>query len=82
MSLLIDGYNLLNAVSIIGHGRGASSLERSRLALLDFLAESLDPEELSATTIVFGPLASPRAASRFGVSRPANPLCRAVRGRR
>lgn len=64
MSLLIDGYNLLNAVSIIGHGRGASSLERSRLALLDFLAESLDPEELSATTIVFDAHSPPRGLPR------------------
>ncbi len=53
MSLLIDGYNLLNSVGIVGRGAGPSSLERSRLALLNFLAESLDPEEVPGTTVVF-----------------------------
>jgi len=53
MSLLIDGYNLLNAVGIVGRGAGSTSLERSRLALLNFLAESLDPEEVARTTVVF-----------------------------
>ena len=53
MSLLIDGYNLLNSVGIVGRGAGASSLERSRLALLNFLAESLDSEEVPRTTVVF-----------------------------
>ena len=53
MSLLIDGYNLLNAVGIIGRGVGPGGLERSRLALLNFLAESLAPEELPQATVVF-----------------------------
>jgi len=53
MSLLIDGYNLLNAVGIIGRGIRTTSLERSRLALLNFLAESLEPSEIATTTIVF-----------------------------
>ncbi len=60
MSLLIDGYNLLNAVGIIGYGSGTSSLERSRMALLNFLAESLEPAELAATTIVFDAHLPPR----------------------
>lgn len=64
MSLLIDGYNLLNAVGIIGYGTGASSLERSRLALLNFLAESLDPAELAATTIVFDAHSPPSGLPR------------------
>jgi predicted RNA-binding protein with PIN domain len=53
MPLLIDGYNLLNAVGIIGRGVGPGSLERARLALMNFLAESLEQEELPRTTVVF-----------------------------
>jgi predicted RNA-binding protein with PIN domain len=64
MSLLIDGYNLLNAVGIIGHGTGATSLERSRLALLNFLAESLEPSEIASTTIVFDAHSPPRGLPR------------------
>ena len=52
MPLLIDGYNLLNATGIVGRG-GPSSLGRSRLALLNFLAASIDPQELPHTTVVF-----------------------------
>ena len=59
MSLLIDGYNLLNSVGIVGRGAGASSLERSRMALLNFLAESLDPEEVPRTTVVFDAARAP-----------------------
>ena len=54
---LIDGYNLLHAVGIIGRGIGPGGLERSRLALLNFLVESLDPKE-AATTYV---------SERFGI---------------
>jgi predicted RNA-binding protein with PIN domain len=53
MSLLIDGYNLLHVAGILGKGRGAHTLERARLALLNFLAESLDPEDVPRTTVVF-----------------------------
>jgi hypothetical protein len=53
MPLLIDGYNLLNATGIVGRGGGPSSLGRSRLALLNFLAASIDPRELPQTTVVF-----------------------------
>ncbi len=52
MALLIDGYNLLNAVGIVGRG-GPGGLERSRLALLNFLAESLVADEIARTTVVF-----------------------------
>ena len=62
MSLLIDGYNLLNAVGIVGRGVGPGGLERSRLALLNFLAESLSVEEIPRTD---GGLRRPR--------RPAGP---------
>jgi predicted RNA-binding protein with PIN domain len=53
MPLLIDGYNLMYAAGILGGGSGPGALERRRLALLNFLAESLDPEELPQTTVVF-----------------------------
>jgi predicted RNA-binding protein with PIN domain len=53
MSLLIDGYNVLYAVGILGHGVGPGTLERARLALLNFLAEALTPQEISQTTVVF-----------------------------
>jgi predicted RNA-binding protein with PIN domain len=53
MPLLIDGYNLLHATGILGRGRGPGSLERSRAALLNVLAESLPAEELRRTAIVF-----------------------------
>ncbi len=53
MSLVIDGYNLMHVAGILGRGVGPGSLQRSRLALLNFLAESLDPRELPRTTVVF-----------------------------
>lgn len=53
MPLLIDGYNLLHVSGIIGRGIGPGGLHRSRMALLNFLAESLAPEELPRTTVVF-----------------------------
>jgi len=64
MSLLIDGYNLLNAVGIVGRGVGRSSLEKSRRALLNFLAESLDAEEAARTTVVFDAADAPRGLPR------------------
>jgi predicted RNA-binding protein with PIN domain len=65
MSLLIDGYNLLNAVGITGRGAAASSLERSRRALLNFLAESLDPRDVSTTIVVFDSHAAPPGLPRI-----------------
>ncbi len=53
MPLLIDGYNLLSAVGILARHVGPGSLQRARLALLNFLAESLDPGEIPQTTVVF-----------------------------
>ena len=71
MSLLIDGYNLLHAVGIIGRGIGPGGLERSRLALLNFLVESLDPKQSATTTVVFDarepPPGGPRALDHRGI---------------
>jgi predicted RNA-binding protein with PIN domain len=65
MSLLIDGYNLLHATGIIGRGIGPGGLERSRLALLGFLAASIAPEELPRTTVVFDAQDAPRGLPRI-----------------
>jgi len=58
MALLIDGYNLLHVTGIDGlskraHQHGAKGFQRSREALLRFLAASIDPAEIARTTIVF-----------------------------
>ncbi len=53
MPLLIDGYNLLYMAGILGGEAGPGSLERARLALLNFLAESLESREISQTIVVF-----------------------------
>ncbi|MCX7426065.1 MAG: NYN domain-containing protein [Planctomycetia bacterium] len=64
MSVLIDGYNLMNVAGIVGRGIGPGALARSRLALLNFLAESLDPREIAATTVVFDAAEAPPGLPR------------------
>jgi hypothetical protein len=72
MRLLIDGYNLLNATGIDARGYRIGSLERSRLGLLHFLFKSLDPPELSQTTVVFdsthAPPGLPRVTDYHGLT--------------
>ena len=72
MTLLIDGYNLLNVAGILGRGRGPGTLERARQALLNFLAESLDPAEVPQTTVVFdareAPPGLPRTVGHRGIT--------------
>jgi uncharacterized protein len=53
MSLIIDGYNLMHAAGLLGRRHGPGVLEKARLALLNVLAESLDPAEVPRTTVVF-----------------------------
>jgi len=53
MFLLIDGYNLLHVTDIFGKGSGPGGFQRSREALLRFLAASISPAERKQTTIVF-----------------------------
>lgn len=55
ITLLIDGYNLLNAcgVEATPGPPQTSELERARRGLLDFLAETLTAEEVAETLIVF-----------------------------
>lgn len=64
MSLIIDGYNLMHAAGIIALGAGPGSLERSRLALLNFIAETVDESELATTTVVFDAAAAPPGLPR------------------
>jgi hypothetical protein len=59
MSLLIDGYNLMHAAGLLGRGRGRSALESARLALLNFLAASLEPAELARAIVVFDAAGAP-----------------------
>jgi uncharacterized protein len=72
MSLIIDGYNLMHAAGIVGRGVGPGSLERSRLALLNFVVESVDPTALPTTTVVFdarqAPPGLPRELSHRGIA--------------
>jgi hypothetical protein len=72
MSILIDGYNLLFVAGIPARGFGTGPLARSRLGLLRFLVESLDPPELAQTTVVFdargAPPGLPRTLTYHGIT--------------
>src|SRR5579871_4496368 len=64
MSLIIDGYNLLNATGIAVRGRGPGTLEQARQALLNTLVESLPADEVARTTVVFDASESPWGVAR------------------
>jgi predicted RNA-binding protein with PIN domain len=64
VSLLIDGYNLLFASGIFPESSGPPTLERSRTALLDFVAAALTPAERKRATIVFDAAAAPPGLPR------------------
>lgn len=64
MNLLIDGYNLLFASGIFPETAGPPTLERSRAALLDFVALALGPAERKRATIVFDAAAAPPGLPR------------------
>lgn len=64
MTLIIDGYNLLNATGIFAPGAGPSTLERARHALLEFLADNVDPAESTRTTVVFDAKNAPPGLQR------------------
>jgi predicted RNA-binding protein with PIN domain len=59
MPLLIDGYNLMYAAGIDGGGRGPGGLERSRYALIHFIAGALSDAERGQSTIVFDAAGAP-----------------------
>jgi len=69
MPFLIDGYNLLHATGIFGRGRAPGSLQRSRQALLNFLAESLAAEDLPRTVVVFDAAEAPPGLPRMVLHR-------------
>jgi predicted RNA-binding protein with PIN domain len=64
MALLIDGYNLLNVTGIFGEAGPGTELHRTRLALLKFLASSLNKRQRSTTTIVFDAAGAPPGLPR------------------
>lgn len=64
MAIVIDGYNLLHVTGIFGRGQGPGGFERSRRALLNFLVESIEPDELPRTTVVFDAVDAPRGLPR------------------
>ena len=59
MHLLIDGYNLLHASGIFGRGKGPGGFERSRVALLNFVADATDEAARSTVTVVFDAAGAP-----------------------
>lgn len=59
MALLIDGYNLLHVTGLSGRGEGPGSFQRSREALLRFLAAAIEPDERPQTTVVFDAAGAP-----------------------
>jgi uncharacterized protein len=72
LTIIIDGYNVLHATGLLRAPGAPGNLERARLALLNFLCESLEPAELAATTVVFdachGPYGSPRTFKHRGLT--------------
>jgi predicted RNA-binding protein with PIN domain len=64
MALLIDGYNLLNVTGIFAEAGLGTELHRTRLALLDFLAASIDRRERRDTAIVFDAAGAPPGLPR------------------
>lgn len=64
MTLIIDGYNLLNVAGIFAPGAGPNTLERSRQALLGFLADSIVENEVTRTTVVFDAKHAPPGLQR------------------
>jgi predicted RNA-binding protein with PIN domain len=59
MLLLIDGYNLLFASDVFASPAGPPTLQRTREALLQFLADSLDKKYNGRTTVVFDATQAP-----------------------
>jgi uncharacterized protein len=65
MALLIDGYNLLNVTGIFAKAGPGTELHRNRLALLNFLAASINKRERAQTTIVFDAAGAPPGLPRM-----------------
>lgn len=71
MTILIDGYNLLHVTGILGRGIGPGTLRRSRNALVNYIAASLNDGERAIITIVFDahdpPPDQPRVYQQHGI---------------
>lgn len=57
--LLIDGYNLLFASGVFASAAGPPTLQRTREALLQHLADLLEPRLLGRTVVVFDAIQAP-----------------------
>lgn len=57
--LLIDGYNLLFASSVFASPAGPPTLQRTRDALLQFLADKIEAKLLARTVVVFDATQAP-----------------------
>jgi predicted RNA-binding protein with PIN domain len=73
MPLIIDGYNLFHVTGFVGDTKGqGGTFQRSREALLNFLASSIPEPERSQTTIVFdaaeAPPGLPRTVTHRGLT--------------
>ncbi len=59
MRILIDGYNLMYAVGLLGRKLGPGGFRKVRQRFLNDLAAALDPVEAHQTTVVFDAAAPP-----------------------
>ncbi len=64
MWYLIDGYNLLFAMGVLGGGLGPAGLEKARHRLLGLLAGAYGPEEAPRVTVVFDSARAPAGATQ------------------
>jgi predicted RNA-binding protein with PIN domain len=64
MALLIDGYNLLHVTGIFAEAGPGTELHRTRLALLKFLATSIERRERRDAAIVFDAAGAPPGLPR------------------
>lgn len=63
MWYLIDGYNLLHSMGVLGRRLGPAGLEKARLRLLGLLAGAYGPEEAPRVTVVFDAARAPAGAT-------------------
>jgi len=59
MALLIDGYNLLHVTGIFDKGTGPGGFQRTREALLRFIAASIEEKQRKHATVVFDAAQAP-----------------------
>ncbi|NIL96097.1 MAG: hypothetical protein GTO53_02245 [Planctomycetales bacterium] len=70
MSLIIDGYNFLNATELAAGGPTAGTLAAARLAVLNFVADSVTADQVRRTTVVFDAgVGAPRGRARVHAYR-------------